>query len=100
MNTNEIRQEEVEAVGSDLAWEASQGRKIPLWMVEELDDRLTEKLRAGLSAEQEALLDSLLVVRSMGDELRMTGELQTMSAVGLYQDLIPALAMTGENEGF
>jgi len=95
MITNEVRQEEVVAVGSTLAWEASQGRKIPLWMVELLNEKLTEKLREGLDAEQEALLDTVLVLRSTEEELRMTGELQTMSAVGLYQDLIPLLEMAG-----
>lgn len=75
----------------DLAWQAAQGRLVPEYQVALLAEGLTEKLRERLYQEDQFLLDLVLVMRDAENELRLTGSLGEGSAIGLFQDLIPAM---------
>lgn len=75
----------------DLKWQAAQGSQVPEYQVTLLAGGLVAKLRERLCQEDQYLLDLVLTMRDAESELRHTGVLCEGSAIGLFQDLIPAM---------
>ena len=82
----------------DLEWQAAQGRLVPEYQVTLLAEGLVNKLREVVCGQScpgaedaERLMELTLVMRDVESELRTSGTLCEGSAIGLFQDLIPAM---------